>query len=236
VDIVAEGGGILDNNNMSTSEENPKNEFVPGPAWRAAEAAGIDMSLIEENLAKTPWERIQDHDQARSEINLLRQAIKGNKEHVTSMFLLLAVEKVQFVVVGNYAAAVHGVHHMSNKIEICIPFTDGNLACLAKALDSTHPVHRLTPQKLAFNSKSLNSLDRKNLYLSTDLGVVDCLGEVLGIGNYDAVKAESMEVKLATGVCRILTIPALIRAKQAMGRPHDLLTITELKAIQERNG
>jgi hypothetical protein len=28
-----------------------------GPAWRAAAVAGIDLSLIELSLAKTPWER-----------------------------------------------------------------------------------------------------------------------------------------------------------------------------------
>lgn len=35
-----------------------------GPEWRAAEAAGLDMSLVELSLAKTPWVRMKEHDQA----------------------------------------------------------------------------------------------------------------------------------------------------------------------------
>jgi hypothetical protein len=35
-----------------------------GPAWRAAMEAGIDMSLIEENLKISPWERLLANDAA----------------------------------------------------------------------------------------------------------------------------------------------------------------------------
>ncbi|HKQ37326.1 MAG TPA: hypothetical protein VJ063_04545 [Verrucomicrobiae bacterium] len=35
-----------------------------GPAWRAAVELGLDMSLIERNLQKSPWERLLDHDEA----------------------------------------------------------------------------------------------------------------------------------------------------------------------------
>ncbi|MDB6040199.1 MAG: hypothetical protein JWM99_4040 [Verrucomicrobiales bacterium] len=35
-----------------------------GPAWRAAVAMGIDMTLIECNLELPPWERILQNDRA----------------------------------------------------------------------------------------------------------------------------------------------------------------------------
>ncbi len=35
-----------------------------GPAWRAAAAEGLDLSLIELSLAKAPWERWTEHDDA----------------------------------------------------------------------------------------------------------------------------------------------------------------------------
>jgi len=34
-----------------------------GPAWRAAHAAGIDMSLIEDALKMTPEQRLAEHQQ-----------------------------------------------------------------------------------------------------------------------------------------------------------------------------
>ena len=34
-----------------------------GPAWRAAHAAGLDMSLIEDALKLTPEQRLAEHQQ-----------------------------------------------------------------------------------------------------------------------------------------------------------------------------
>ena len=45
-----------------------------GQAWRAAFAQGIDMSLIEENLRLTPWERLLANDRALSLVRALQQA------------------------------------------------------------------------------------------------------------------------------------------------------------------
>jgi len=47
-----------------------------GPAWRAAYAAGVDLSLIEISLAKTPWERWVEHDRALELALQLREAMK----------------------------------------------------------------------------------------------------------------------------------------------------------------
>jgi hypothetical protein len=48
----------------------------PGPAWRAAEAAGYDMSLVEEALRLTPIERIRANDRAVRMADSLRQAME----------------------------------------------------------------------------------------------------------------------------------------------------------------
>ena len=45
-----------------------------GPAWRAAHAAGIDMSLIEENLKRSPWERWQANDRALALVRDMQRA------------------------------------------------------------------------------------------------------------------------------------------------------------------
>lgn len=45
-----------------------------GSAWRAAEAQGIDMSLLEESLQRTPWERIQAHQSALALVRALQKA------------------------------------------------------------------------------------------------------------------------------------------------------------------
>jgi hypothetical protein len=45
-----------------------------GPAWREAFAQGIDMSLIEENLSRSPWERLLANDSALALIRDLGRA------------------------------------------------------------------------------------------------------------------------------------------------------------------
>ena len=47
-----------------------------GPAWRAAHREGLDLSLIEASLAKTPWERLVEHDGALELAMRLREAVK----------------------------------------------------------------------------------------------------------------------------------------------------------------
>jgi hypothetical protein len=48
-----------------------------GAAWRAALASGHDMSLIELNLALTPWQRMHQHDLALELQDQLRAAAKS---------------------------------------------------------------------------------------------------------------------------------------------------------------
>lgn len=70
---------------MEMKTNNTTNQAAPverGPAWRAAEAAGIDMSLLERSLAMTPWERMQEHQAALDFAHQLQEAIK--KRHAES--------------------------------------------------------------------------------------------------------------------------------------------------------
>jgi hypothetical protein len=45
-----------------------------GPAWREAVAFGLDMSLVEENLKRTPWERLLANDSALALLRAIDQA------------------------------------------------------------------------------------------------------------------------------------------------------------------
>jgi len=45
-----------------------------GPAWREAFQAGVDMALIEENLRRTPWERLLANDSALALVREIQKA------------------------------------------------------------------------------------------------------------------------------------------------------------------
>lgn len=69
----------------------------------------------------------------------------------------------------------------------------------------------------------------KNIYLDTTAGVLDCLGDIKGLGDYAICIGKSQEVDLGGFTIRILTREALIVAKKAMGRPKDLQTVAHLE-------
>jgi len=148
----------------------------------------------------------------------------------------LIVSRVEFVLIGGFAAIAHGVSLMTQDVDVCCPFGAQNLRAIEAAIADLHPVHRMTPQKLPFVLTDELCASLKNIYLDTDLGPLDCLSEVLGIGNFAEVKKRSIEVTLPVGICPVLDIDALIAAKAATNRTRDRMTISQLKAIKERQG
>jgi hypothetical protein len=146
----------------------------------------------------------------------------------------LVANRVEFVIVEGYAAVAHGVTLVTRDVDICCRFSSKNLLNLQRAVRDLHPVHRQTPQQIPSEMTSKNCARWKNLYLKTDLGVLDCLSEVSGVGKFATVLKESVVVDLGFGKCRILKLEALIKAKEAMGRPHDKETVVQLREIQKR--
>ena len=147
----------------------------------------------------------------------------------------LVDSKVEFVLVGGLAAVIYGSPVLTEDVDVCLNFTRENLARLVAAVCDLHPTHRLTAQKLPFEITEANWEMFKNIYLKLDWGVLDCLGEVSGIGNYHACLESSQFVTFTFGSCYALTVEALIRAKEAVGRPHDIRTVGYLRAIHGKN-
>jgi hypothetical protein len=154
-------------------------------------------------------------------------------QNLSELIRRLIEGQVEFVLVGGFAAVAHGVTLVTRDVDICCRFSEVNLMRIQTAFTSLHPVHRSRPElPLALTPEQCATL--KNLYLKTDLGVVDCLGEVLGIGDFESVLRHSVELELPFGNCRILGLDALIRAKEAMNRDHDRFTARQLREIQRR--
>lgn len=69
--------------------------------------------------------------------------------------------------------------------------------------------------------------------LTTDLGIIDLLAEVPGIGTYAEARAVSVEVEAFGRRTLALDLRAPIAAKRAAGRPKDLLILQELEGLLE---
>jgi hypothetical protein len=141
---------------------------------------------------------------------------------------------IDFVVVGGFAAMLHGSTLMTRDVDVCAVLSNDDVEKLRSALRDLHPTHRLTPQRLSFLTNPDPGVPVKNLYLETDVGSVDLLSSILGIGDFAAVRSESLEIELFDRRCRVISLDALIRAKEAVGRERDWLAVKELKAIRAK--
>ena len=141
--------------------------------------------------------------------------------------------KFDFVIIGGFAAAVHGSTFVTQDIDICCSFKFENLMHLQQAVSDLHPVHRMTTNKIPFILTEENFRHLNNLYLDTDLGQLDCLGHVQGLGNYHEVKSKSVSINISNQSFWVLQLDALIESKEALGRPRDLEMLRYLKSLQE---
>lgn len=142
--------------------------------------------------------------------------------------------RLEFVVVGGFAGVLHGSSYVTNDLEVCALTSPETIGKIRTALADLHPVHRLTPQRLSFLEHPPAGQPLANVYLETDVGFVDLLGSVLGIGDYHALARQAIEVPLFGRKHRVISLEDLIKAKEALGREKDLLTAKELRAIQTK--
>jgi len=122
-------------------------------------------------------------------------------------------------------------------MDVCAPLDDANLDRLIKALDGLHPTWRFRPDKVFAFDNAERFRGFKNVYLTTDLGILDILGELPGIGSFESLAGRTTDMNVGDGLlCRVLDIDTLIAAKRAAGRQKDLLNVRHLEAIKKKRG
>jgi predicted nucleotidyltransferase len=142
--------------------------------------------------------------------------------------------EIDFVIVGGFAAMLHGSSLLTRDLDVCAVLTRENVAKLREILRDLHPVHRLSEPKLSFLDNPGPDVEVRNLYLRTDFGPVDLLSNIAGIGDFESVRANAVEVELFGRRCRVISLDDLIRAKEALKRDKDHLAVIQLRAIREK--
>lgn len=143
---------------------------------------------------------------------------------------------VDFILVGGMAATAHGAARVTYDVDIVYARASDNLERLVEALSSHHPYLRGAPPGLPF-TWDRDTLERGlNFTLTTDLGAIDLLGEIIGGGSFEELLPDTQRVELFGLPCLCLRIRRLIEVKRAAGRPKDLEAIAELEGILEESG
>jgi hypothetical protein len=155
-------------------------------------------------------------------------------QDLSKLLKLLLENDIDFVLIGGFAAVVHGSTLVTQDLDICSTMSVDNIQKLRAVLKDLNPIHRMNRKaNLSFleHPKNLDGLN--NVYLETDLGILDILSATQPVGDFEAVKYNAIDIPLYGFTCKVISIDDLIKVKTAMKRPKDLQAVIELKKVKE---
>ena len=141
--------------------------------------------------------------------------------------------RVEFILIGGAAGWAHGSVRLTQDLDVVYSRTADNIQRIVTALLPLAPYLRGAPPGLPFRFDSQTVERGLNFTLSTSLGDLDLLGEVVGGGRYEDLLPDTALLRLFGFECRCLSLERLIHVKRAAGRPKDLEAIAELEALKE---
>lgn len=153
----------------------------------------------------------------------------------TALIRLLSENEVEFIIVGGAAATAHGSARLTLDLDVVYNRSSGNVESMVNALRSVQPYFRGAPPGLPFEWSVETIQKGLNFTLTTTLGALDLLGEIVGGGSYEQLLPDTIKIQIAGVECRCLGLQRLIAVKRAAGRPKDFETIAELERIQEES-
>lgn len=148
------------------------------------------------------------------------------------IIVALIAAKVRFVVIGGVAAAIQGSARFTNDIDLCYDPAPDNIERLAVLLKKWNAYLRGVERGLAFILDASAFRITPIMTLTTDVGDIDMLDVVPGVGDYGAVLKASETVEIAKVEFRSLGLDGLIASKRAVRRPKDREQLIELEALR----
>jgi predicted nucleotidyltransferase len=140
---------------------------------------------------------------------------------------LMHKARLEAIMVGNAAAALHGAPVTTLDIDFMFRKTPANL------------------RKLRVFAKGLNAQILKPYYpasslyrvVNDDTGIqVDFMSILHGIKSYESLRSDAVEVDFEGHKLKVASLEKIIRSKTALGRPRDKAVIEILeKTLDEKN-
>ena len=144
---------------------------------------------------------------------------------------------VEFILIGGVAGNVHGAARLTYDVDVVYARSPANHKRLTETLKSFAPYLRGAPPGLPFTLDVPTLRNGLNFTLSTKLGDLDLLGEVVGGGGYRDLLLHSIEIEAFGVKFKCVDLPTLIKLKRAAGRPKDLESLAELEVLlKEQRG
>ncbi len=220
----------------STGETKPA-EIVFYGGYQVYSESGVDLTLLRANLQRSVEVRWEGNRRALSFFAGMRTPTAVQRSvamfDAAALVRQLTENRVEYVLIGGLAMIVHGSAYVTKDFDVCYNRTPENVAALAAALVPIHPYLRGAPAGLPFRFDVPTIQGGLNFTLTTDLGDLDLLGEVSGLGNYEQVRAQSAAQEMYGLNVQVLSVAGLIAAKKAAGRTKDKLHLLELEELKK---
>lgn len=149
---------------------------------------------------------------------------------------LLAGAGVRFIIVGGFAATLHGAARLTLDLDLIYARDRDNLTRLVGTLAPLHPYLRGAPPGLPFRWDEQTLRNGLNFTLLTDLGSLDLLGDIPGGRDYAELLPHSVEMEIFGVRVRCVSLDKLIQVKNAAGRAKDFEALAELLALRDGAG
>ena len=148
-----------------------------------------------------------------------------------AIFDVLNRHGVEYVLIGGFAAAIHGSPYVTSDVDV-VPATDkANLKRLSAALDALGAKVRSPDGPLPFSHAGESLSGIRVLNLSTESGDLDLTFVPSGTSGYADVVRDAEEVEILGLVVVVASLADVIRSKEAAGRDKDLLQLPTLRSL-----
>jgi len=128
---------------------------------------------------------------------------------------------VEFIIVGGVAGILHGSARATYDVDLVYSRNEQNIQRLASVLAPYNPYLRNAPLGLPFVRDTKTIRHGLNFTLTTTVGDIDLLGEVVGGETYQKLLPRFFEVEAFTVRFKFIDLATLIRIKEAAGRRKD---------------
>ena len=206
----------------------------PVDVVRTDSTGEVDLEQIEYNLSLTSAQRVRQCLDWGQSLRHGRQTGEDDVGWSLEMLRRLNDAEVAFIVVGGVAASRHGTARVTEDLDVFAPLDEENARRIIRAFAGTHPRWRMRPDlpEISPDAPVLKGL--KNMYLRTDLGQLDVLGELPGAGAFQEIASRAIEADFGQGIrCKVIDLETLIVAKQFAGRDKDRSDVRELEEIRQ---
>ena len=140
---------------------------------------------------------------------------------------------VEFIVIGGFAATLHGSAYVTFDIDIVPKRDDDNLARLSAALRAINARIWTQPEPtgLPFDHDAASLRDVEILNLVTDYGRFDITSVPAGTRGYEDLRRDAVRMQIDDLDVVVASLADVVRSKEAANRPKDHLALPTLRRL-----